>query len=260
MKRFISFLLAVCTLCFCLVSCADSKSGSSGGGEVTNAPDSQEGKGDGVSFNGEEIIVSLSDYVPSMAASAGATHSVKYIQGPDDYTTDSVQNAAYDRNMRVTQTLSINPHYDYVTYTANPDYSLEVIETYVLTDLEDSPDILSAKSYGVIRAAIKGMLHNALKTDEKNYFDFSQDGWYSDYIYANTLNPERAFVLGGDYFIDMLRFTFAILVNTDMYDEVFASEGGSESLFELIEAGDWTYDELMRTADMAHVDAGVIGK
>ncbi len=261
LKRIISLLLTLCTLCLFLTACGGEKAPDlTDGKDVTTAPPEAVDKWEDVNFGGESIIVSLSDYVPSMAKTAGADHSVKYIQGPDAYTTDSVQNAVYDRNAKVVNALGLDVDYQYVTYTSDPDYSLQVIEGYVLTDMEDSPDILSAKSYGVIRAAIKGMLHNALKTDDENYFDFTADGWYTDYIHANTLNPEKIFVLGGDYFIDMLRFTFAILVNIDMYDEVFASEGGSESLFDIINSGEWTYDELMRTADMAHIDAGTAGK
>ncbi len=259
-KRIIAMLLLLCTLSLLLCSCSGEKEPSATDDAQTTTAAQDVDKWENVNFGGESIIVSLSDYEPSMAKSAGATHSVKYIQGPDEYTTDSVQNAVFDRNTAVTEKLGLDVDYQYVTYTSNPDYSTQVIEAYVMTDMEDSPDILSAKSYGVIRAAIKGMLHNALKTDDENYFDFTTDGWYTDYIYANTLNPEKVFVLGGDYFIDMLRFTFAILVNVDMYDEVFASEGGSESLFELINEGGWNYDELMRTADMAYIDAGTIGK
>ena len=258
-KKLVAFTLILAMLCPFLFSCMDEKDN-----DVTQDPSvtitEPKDKWEGVYFNGDEIIISLSDYIPSGAKSAGADHSVKYIQGPDAYTTDSVQNAVFDRNEKVTQQLGLSTHYDYVTYTANPDYSLQVLENFVLTDLEGSPDILSAKSYGIVRGAIKGLLYNALTTEHENYFDFSDDGWYSEYIYSNTLNPEKAFMLGGDYFIDMLRFTFSILVNIDMYDELFASEGGSESLFELIEDGLWNYDELMRTSDKAHIDTGTVGK
>ena len=67
-------------------------------------------------------------------------------------------------------------------------------------------------------------------------------------------------MLAGDYFIDVFRYAYSVMVNLDMYDEVFASEGGSSSLFEIVEAGEWTYDEMMRSANLAYVDAGIIGQ
>ena len=138
--------------------------------------------------------------------------------------------------------------------------TLVVIENFVLADLEDSPDIVNTMSFGVLRAGIKGDLYNALTDKEENYLDFTTGGWYTDYMYDNTLNDSMIFMLAGDYFIDVLRYSLAVLVNLDMYDEVFASEGGAESLFEVIEAGDWTYDEFARCIQMAYVDAGTIGK
>lgn len=145
-------------------------------------------------------------------------------------------------------------------YSSNPDNTLTVIENFVLADLEDSPDVVNTMSYGVVHAGIKGLLYNALTKDKDNYFDLSADGWYSDFMYENTLDESKIYMLAGDYFIDVLRYGYAMLVNLDMYDEVFASEGGSESLFELIEAGEWNYDEAKRCIEKAYVDNGIIGQ
>jgi hypothetical protein len=78
-------------------------------------------------------------------------------------------------------------------------------------------------------------------------------------MYENTLDKNKLFILAGDYFVDVLRSANGILVNIDMYNNLFANEGGIDSLYETIEAGAWDYDELTRTAEAAHVDSGVIG-
>ena len=67
-------------------------------------------------------------------------------------------------------------------------------------------------------------------------------------------------MLASDYFIDTYRMAYVVLVNNDLYNEIFANEGGIETLYETIEAGDWDYDELNRTAAKAHADAGVVGQ
>ncbi len=214
-----------------------------------------------VNYNGESIIISLSNYEPAFVISAGATNGIKYIKGPDAYTTDSVQNAVYDRNNKVVDQLGLTVTYQECNqYNSSPDNTLTVIENFVLADLEDSPDIVNTMSYGVVRAGIKGLLYNALDTSRENYFDLSANGWYSDFMYENTLDESKIYMLAGDYFIDTLRYAYGILVNIDMYDEVFASEGGSDSLFELIKAGDWTYDEYKRCIQNAYVDAGTAGQ
>ena len=265
MKRIVCILLIICMIALTLSSCA-------GGNPVeTNSPtgdntstDAQgtSSKWDDVNFNGESIIVNISNLTYSAALSAGAENAVKYIIGPDSYTTDPVQNAVYDRNKNVTEKLGLEITYQLCEqYDGNdPNKALTVIETFVLADLEDTPDIVGATSYGIVRAGIKGHLHNALSTDKENYFEITEEtGWYPDFMYENTLDNSKLYLLAGDYFIDVLRFAYATFVNLDMYDEVFASEGGSESLFELIESGNWNYDEFKRCVNMAYVDGGEIG-
>ncbi len=260
--RIIAMLLVLSMLVLSLASCGGkSPEVTEGNGAGTISPSQEESKWNDVNFNGESIIISLSTYENTTVVAAGATNSINYIQGPDAYTTDAVQNAVYDRNRKVEKELGLNVTYQSCDlYNSNPDNTLTVIEGFVLADLDDSPDVVNTMSYGVIRAGIKGHLYNALSTDRENYFDLTADGWYSDLMYENTLDQSKIYMLAGDYFIDVLRYGYGILVNLDMYDEVFASEGGSESLFELIEEGGWTFDEFKRLVQMAYVDEGTIGQ
>jgi hypothetical protein len=248
----------------CFASCGGEKQPEETKGQQDNQGDSQgdqaEDKWANVNFNGDEIIISLSTYEVGVVTSSGATNSIKYIKGPDAYTTDSVQNAVFDRNKKVSEKLGLNVRFLETDYPGVADKVFEVIENFVLADLEDSPDIINAMSYGIVRGGIKGILYNALTKDYTNYFDFTHENWYSDFMYENTLDESKLFLLAGDYFIDILRFSYGVLVNLDMYDEVFASEGGSAALFDLINAGDWNYDEMARCIQKAYVDAGTIGQ
>ena len=262
--RILSLMLVFVMALSALVACggdkdpADTKKPIGPNQQVTVDP-----KWDGVNFDGEEIIVGINETMNAYLTAAGSDNGIKYIQGPDGYTTDSVQNAVYDRNIKVTSALGINPKYIYMDHSAggSADYQAEMIESYVLADLEDSPDLVAWTSYGLVRAGIKGQLYNALTKDEKaNYFDIKfENGWYEDFMYENTLDKNKLFILAGDYFVDVLRYACGVMVNIDMYNDLFASEGGIESLYETVEAGAWDYDELERTAAAAHIDSGVIG-
>ncbi len=260
--RIISMLLILCMLVCALSACGGKNPDNAKDPDATTETVDTSSKWDDVNFNGDTIIISISSSLPTYAENAGADTSVKYIKGPNDYTTDSVQNTVFERNRRVSDALGLNVVYELCDqYSANtPDLTLTIIENFVLADLEDSPDVISTMEYGIIRAGIKGLLYNALLTEKENYFDFTTNGWYSDFMYGNTLDESKIFLLAGDYFIDVLRYSYGIMVNLDMYDEVFASEGGSESLFDLVEAGEWTYDEMKRTIQMAYVDAGTVGQ
>jgi hypothetical protein len=242
-----------------LVSCGGEKQPDETTGQSGDQGEQTEDKWADVNFNGDTLYVSLSEWRPSFVTSADAPNSINFMKGPDNYTTDAVQNAVYDRNLTVKEKLGLDVQYIPTQYSGAADYTLTVIENFVLADLEDSPDIISTMSYGMVRAGIRGILYNALTQDYTNYFDFTHENWYSDFMYDNTLDASKIFMLAGDYFIDVLRYSYGMLVNMDMYDEVFAKEGGVEALFELVQSGDWTYDEMMRCSALAYVDEGTIG-
>ena len=226
---------------------------------VTEAPqDPVVDKWADVNFGGTELIVEMNNWEPTSMINAGASNSIKYIKGPDEYTTDAVQNAVFDRNNKVTSKLGLDIIYNEDTYSSGG--GILAIENFVLADLEDSPDVMQAPGYSMLRAGIKGLLYNALTDDEDNYFDITEEnGWYADLMLDNTLDESKVFVLAGDYFIDILRCAYSVFVNIDMYEELFASEGGVETLYQTVNDGDWTYDELMRLADAAYVDRGTAG-
>ena len=262
--RILSLMLVLVMMVSVLAACVgkdpvETKNPSESDNTPTNPDDPATDKWAGVNFKGTEIIMNLNNYEHSSVVSAGTTNGIKYIQGPDNYTSDTVQNAVFDRNKKVTSQLGLNIKYNHEEYISSKN-TFPAIESYVLADLQDSPDVIQAPSYGMVRAGIKGLLYNALTAEEKNYFDFTKEnGWYTDFMFENTLDQSKVFLLAGDYFIDVLRYAFCIFVNVDMYDDLFASEGGVESLYELISSGEWDYEELMRCADAAYIDNATIG-
>ena len=259
-KRLVAILLVVCMLALCLVSCGGEKEPAA----TTANPSDNQGntqttsKWDSVNFSDTTLNVNLNEYIFSAITEAGTEHSNKFIVGPDDYTTDAVQNAVYDRNNKVLQTLGLEVKYSYEGSAAAQ--IAPVIDAWVLAASEDSPDIAITMNYALVRAALAGNLCNVLDTTEENYFDFTDPHWYNDFMNATSLSRDKIYALSSDYFIDEFRMAFVTLVNNDLYNEIFANEGGIDSLYELIEAGDWDYDEMMRTAQMAYVDAGTIGQ
>ena len=183
MKRIIAILL-IAVMLVSMTACGGKEQGEQGGTDATTTAKTEANKWEGVNFNGESIIVSLSNHAPSFAVTAGAEDSVKYIKGPDTYTTDPVQNAVYDRNKKVASQLGLDIQYQICSeYNSSaPATTLTIIENFVLADLEDAPDVISTMGYGMIRAGIKGDLYNALSTEYENYFDFTQNGWYADFM------------------------------------------------------------------------------
>ncbi len=259
-KRIIAMLLVLCTLSLCLVSCGGDKTPDvtqGNQGNQGNQP-TEPSKWDDVSFNGTTLYVSLNSYLQSEVIEAGAEHSNKFIIGPDNYTADTVQNAVYERNTLVKNTLALDIIYSY--HEGRSNTIAPIIDEWVLASTDDTPDIVITGTNGIIRSALSGSLRNALDQSEKNYFDFTDSHWYNDYMKATSLSSDKLYALASDYTIDSFRRAHVTLVNNDIYDETFANEGGIESLYEIVEAGDWDYDEFKRTSALAYVDAGVIGQ
>ena len=250
-------LLVLCTLSLCLVSCGGDKTPDVTQGNQGNQP-TEPSKWDDVSFNGTTLYISLNSYLQTEVIEVGAEHSNKFIIGPDSYTADTVQNAVYDRNTLVKDTLGLDVIYSY--HEGRTNTTSPIIDGWVLAATDDTPDLVITGTSGIIRSALAGSLRNVLDQSEKNYLDFTDSHWYNDYMKATSLSNDKLYALAGDYTIDSFRRSYVTLVNNDIYNEVFASEGGIESLYEVVEAGDWDYDELVRTAARAYTDAGTIGQ
>ena len=92
MKRIVCIFLVICMMALSLVSCTGKDNDDTKNPPEDNTPaDSGEvDKWADVSFGDESIIVSISNLTYSAAISAGATNAVKYMVGPDSYTTDPV--------------------------------------------------------------------------------------------------------------------------------------------------------------------------
>jgi hypothetical protein len=72
---------------------------------------------------------------------------------------------------------------------------------------------------------------------------------------STTLNKDKLYIAAGDFLIDSLRMSYNMLVNTDMFGELFTVQGGMDYLYSLVldPQGDeaWTYDKLKEMADIA---------
>lgn len=209
-----------------------------------------------IDFGGEKIVISLSKYTSGIILN----QSTQYIEGPDKVSSDPVMTKILERNERISSAIGIEPRYVYtnVNYVGIiPD-----IEQKVLAPGKDTPDLYIDQAYGLVRSQIKGHLKNVYGSEsEKSYVDFSVDGWYADYMSAfNFGSQDKLYMLAGDYFMDVLRFTNTIGCNLSLFDDIFPKEGGRQYLYRTVSAGDgktggFTYDVLTAWCEAAYKDA-----
>lgn len=255
MKKSLCILLACACFLGVFVGC-DGGNPSGGDGDRD-----ENGGWTNVDFGGQTVNVCISTnkwrecYFPS---------GDLYTRGPDSAGSNEVAKEVLARNNLAEETLGIT-----LVYTERDldNQSIqEDIRAIVQTAAKNSPDVYNNDLYGIARAMIDGMLLNLQEPVDgvKNYFDFAADGWNLDYMKGCTFDQEKLYILAGDYFIDLVRMAWAILVNHDLFN---ASLGNMpnwcksiEDFYDFVDDGFWDLDMLATFSSAAFSDGGVYGK
>ena len=258
-RRKICFVLAVLLACLpMLFSCKDTGKTNDNGAHGLRGED---GSWTNVDFGGAELVVEV-----SARADEEVTFPATdiYTKGPDETTTDEIQKKVLARNARVQSELGIT-----VRYRESYCQVIEVFEhisKYVQGADEDAPDVIDNDIYGLVRAMMAGHLWNisdpGVDTDGNevySYLDLEQEGWYTDYMKGATFDPQKMYLLAGDYHIDLIRFAWVLFTNVDMFDEVYSTTeyGSYEEFCEyLMATNDFFYSDLITLSRMGWRDDG----
>ncbi|MBE6567351.1 MAG: hypothetical protein E7657_01690 [Ruminococcaceae bacterium] len=253
--RIIALLLVLAMLLMVFASCDGTGSKGDGGDR------GDDGSWEGVDFDGQEVHMSISANQYEECSFPAADI---YTKGPDTAGSNDVAKEVLARNARVSEELGINIKYS-TTNLRYPEVFSD-IESIVMTSAKNSPDIYSNDLIGLGKAMVNGFLWNVKNPGEgvKNYFDFSKDGWYEEYIKGCTFDQEKLYIFAGDYFIDMIRMAWAIYVNETIFTANI-SQTKWKSLDEFyadVEAGLWSMDDLATMVTDMHADGagGTPGK
>ncbi len=237
-KKLLSLLLALALTVSCLVvlaSCGptqDSSSKESTSGTIDPDPD--------LDFKGKVMKVSQSINVWDSASSI--PNAEKYTRGPSDIGSDDVLNLCYARNKEVANALNVKIEYQETNYRYNE------INPYLdqIAVMATAPvDLVINDVYAVKPAMLKGQLYNLKSTAEENHFNFEHESWYQDFINGLTYDPSRVYAMAGDYFMDVIRTTHCLYVNTEIF-EIQLKDYYEEmkEFYTMIKDGGWTYDEM----------------
>ena len=256
MKARIISLLLVLVMCLgVLASCGG------GGDTVTDGGKRDEDGGwESVDFKGQQVnfCISVNKYDECMFPAADI-----YTKGPDAATPNEVTKEVLTRNKAAEETLGITVKYT----TKDLLYSgvLEDIQNTVLTSSKTSPDIYNNDIYGLVRAMTNGYLWNVKNPGEgiKNYFDFTKDGWYLDYIKGCTYDQNKLYIFAGDYFIDMIRMAWVVLVNNDLFTANLSSMPewctSIDEFYAYVGDGAWDLDVAAEMAGSVFADKDMNG-
>jgi len=187
----------------------------------------------GFDFGGQEIRI-----LTSINASENyITNSNYMIEGTGGMNGEIVNDAVYKRNMDVETLLNIKFNYSHM----DEDYATvqKAISKLMLSGADDY-DLVINDLRSMVNLSLENMF---LNTKKNTVFDLSKNYWYSDFMEDVAIGKEKAFILAGDYFIDVLRNCHALFLNKSMMDG--QNPGSSDEIYKKVLDGKWTFDEFL---------------
>ena len=249
-----ALLLAVLMVTLCLAtSCGGTPKtpGQDGTGEQDTVAESETAGGSSESafvwptydFEGREFIIynSINDV-------HGGGTSNAFIQGPDDVSSNMVENAAYIRNEYAAE--KMHALITYVNCDAGYGAAADYLRPLLLS--EERMDLVINKLYSLTGLSIEGWFRNVADHAALEYFETY---WYLDYMKSMSLDDGmNYYFLAGDYFMDVIRTCNILIYNEDIANTAFTAEGGSLGLMEKVSDGEWTLELMQEYIDRAYLD------
>ncbi len=167
---------------------------------------------------------------------------------------DILDMAIERRNSLVALQLKMTFRLEIIPNNGNWDQMVEDFNNTVLNDIATTGyyDLYSHQAFAASYNQLRGAQANLLDKERLPYFDFDLPCWNQALV--NTAINGKLFYIAGDANITLYDCTLVCWHNKTLYDNV-KTDSDPEDLQDLAIAGDWTYDELYRWADMRIDDA-----
>lgn len=197
---------------------------------------------DGLSYGGRTFNILTSDTDIS---------SNDLIEGSGELNGDNVNDAVYGRNLSVEELLDVKLAYEHTNYSYSEVY--KAVQTLVMSG-DSTYDLLIDDQLGFATASIDMLFCDAASLPT---VDFTENCWWGDYMKNLSIDYKHTYLLVGDYFMDVLNHSHALLYNRNMYNDVY---GDPDDVYKLVEDGKWTYDAWIPMIEGAYQDVNGDGK
>ncbi len=150
---------------------------------------------------------------------------------------DIVNDAVIERNRYVEELMNV----DLVMNACEYNYA-EIMEP-LINIIAAGDDIYDVVIHAVSRMALLSVDGYLLNFRDGAHFDFTQDYWYDEMMRDLSFDSDTtAYLLAGDFFLDILRSTSALYVNKDMFNSVYES---ADELYDHVFNKTWTIDVFL---------------
>ena len=200
----------------------------------------------------------------------------KYIQGPDeliDGTTSSIEEKVYHRNRDAAEMLGLSLEYLKWDQYGWGKQAGQIV-TLVNGNDPDTPDLYIDMLYDLNVAMKTSGVFKDIWSIPGSYFDFNAKGWMKEWMESLSFTGDRAYILGGEYFLELYRTMGVLPFNLDLMNSnvgklapallgdgetIGAEESLSTYFFDLVEEGKWTWEDLGRLCEAIWVDSDTSG-
>ena len=211
-------------------------------GETETVPETEPDILAGLSYDGRTFRILTSDTDIS---------SNDLIEGTGELTGDNVNDAVYSRNLAVEEQLDVGLAYEHANNAWSDVY--KSVQTLVLSG-DATYDLLIDDQLGFATASIDMLFYDVATLPT---VDFTEDCWWGDYMRNLSVDYKHTYLLVGDYFMDVLNHSHALLYNRAMYTDVL---GDPDAVYRLVQDGAWTYDAWLPMIEAAYQDVNGDGK
>lgn len=246
--RLLSVLLALLMVVPLAVSCAKEETGKDGGSDEEKAKQ-EENSGEeapaetepdplaGYNFDGAVYKIMTSDTDIS---------SNSMIQGSGELNGDYVNDAVFYRNLAAEDAMKVKFEYEQTSNAWDSVYT--AVKTFIMSG-DESVSLIIDDQRGLSNAAVEKLMYDA---SELSVLDFDNDYWRKDYMLNLSIDYKSVYLLVGDYFMNVLDRSQALLYNRNLYRDIF---GDPDDIYKLVSDGKWTYDEMLPLMEGAYIDA-----
>ncbi len=227
----------------------------------------------------QTIIFQLSENTNNGELSSGCC---RYLAGEDSKYTKPIDTSIKHRNDLATSETGIDPVYLYWDDSAY--YGMTQCVTHIgqliaSKTVKNAPDVYVNFMYDMVGCAVKGYFANLKGTSKGegnlaglNYFEFNSEsydptvndrGYMYEWMQSLSLSEHKMYILGSDYFTDIMRAAYVIPVGIDLLESYGGDITGDrnkdgvfsvDDFYEQVYAGEWTYDVLMDYANAVKMD------
>ena len=279
MKRPILLLLLLVFLAAALVSCntkapaptegETTAAGTASGEPAATDADRWEALAPKVTIMAERLR-NLRFEISTFGNAEKSSKNKPYIVGPDeivDGVTPVIEQRVYRRNRAAGELLKINVEYvfwDDLAWAKQAGRITDLVQAKAV----DAPDLFVNGMYDLNKALLTVGAFRDIRSIRDSFFDFDAEGWMKEWMDDMSFTGDRAYVLGGDYFIDLLRTISVLPFNVDLMnrnapdlapalfgEEATPGEDISPRFFDMVERGEWTWDLLGKLCEAIWEDS-----